>query len=382
VTVFDIAIIGGGVIGTSIAFELAAEKLRVLVLDRQQPGQEASWAAAGMLSPAPDSERDAALVPLRRESLRLYPEFAARIEDASGQSIGYEREGTLGLFSGPRGEHERNQRVSECKRWGITAEAVAIKTARAWENRIGQTALAAAWMPEEGRIEPRLLMGAVIAAAQNRGVEFRENCPVTRLLTEQGRCEGIVAGNEKISAGHVILAAGCFSNEIGGDGQSRLPYVPTRPVRGQMVALRPNGFRLRRVLRSERGYLVPRRDGQIVAGSTSEEAGFDKSVTAEGIRQILDRALELVPSLGGAEIAETWSGLRPGTPDDLPILGPAPMGGLLIATGHYRNGILLAAITAKLMREWITMGRTSSETRAFSPLRFQKPAFEAQHAGD
>jgi len=381
VTAFDIAVIGGGVIGTSIAFELADEKLRVVVVDRQRPGQEASWAAAGMLSPAPHSSRDIPLVPLGRESLRLYSEYATAICEASGRSIGYEREGTLELFFGPRAEDDRNRRVSECTRLGIAAEAVPLKTARGWENAIGRGVDAAAWLAEEGRVEPRLLMDAVIVAARHRGVEFRENCPVARLLTDRGRCRGVVAGDGTISAGFVILAAGCFSSQIGDDGQGLARYVPTRPVRGQMVALRPDGFRLERVLRSERGYLVPRRDGQIVAGSTLEEGRLDKRVTAEGIGRILDHALGLVPSLGTAEIVETWSGFRPGTPDDLPILGPAHLQGLLIATGHYRNGILLAAVTAKLVRQWVTTGRTFLNTEPFSPLRFGRPTAQAHRAG-
>jgi len=375
VTAFDIAIIGGGVIGTSIALELAADKLRVVVLDRQQPGQEASWAAAGMLSPAPHSLRDTPLVPLARESLRLYSDFAAAIEEASGRSIGYEREGTLELFSGPCAEDDRNRRVSECQHLGITAAAVSIETARGWETGIGPAVQAAAWLPEEARVEPRLLMDATILAAHHDGVEFRKNCQVNDLLMDRGRCHGILAADERISAGQVIVAAGCFSSQMGDDCLRQ--YAPTRPVRGQIVALRPGAGRIQRVLRSKRGYLVPRRSGQIVAGSTSEEAGFDKRVTAEGTRQILDSALELVPSLGSAEIAETWSGLRPGTPDDLPILGPAHVDGLLIATGHYRNGILLAPITAKLMREWVRMGHTSFEADQFSPRRFHRTSLRS-----
>jgi glycine oxidase len=380
VTAFDVAIIGGGVIGTSIAFELAAEKLRVVVLDRQQPGLEASWAAAGMLSPAPHSLRDTPLVPLGRESLRLYSEFTTAAEEASGQLTGYEREGTLELFTGPSGEDDRNQRVSEYKRLGIAAEAVSIQKARHWENTIGQAAHAAAWLPEEARVEPRLLMRAMILAARNRGVEFRANCPVSGLLIDRRRCHGVVVGNGRISSRSVVLAAGCFSSQIGENAQGLACYAPTRPVRGQMVALRPDGFRLQRVLRSERGYLVPRRHGQVVAGSTLEEAGFDKRVTAEGISRILNHALELVPSLSSAEIVETWSGFRPGTPDDLPILGPTDLDGFLIATGHYRNGVLLAAVTAKLMREWVTMGRTFFETQPFSPLRFTRSTSRTQHA--
>lgn len=377
---FDIVVIGGGVIGASIAFELAAKKLRVVVLDRQQPGQEASWAAAGMLSPAPDSPRDIPLVPLSCASLKLYPEFVAAIDEASGRSTGYLREGALEIFPEPDGESERDRVVSECKQLGIEAEPVSMETARSWENAIGPAAHAAAWLPEEGTVEPRLLMDALIAAARNRGVEFRANCEVTGLLIERGRCGGVMAGSEKIAARHVVVAAGCFSSHIGLETQLLARYAPTRPVRGQMLALRPDATRLQRVLRSERGYLVPRRDGQIVAGSTSEEAGFEKRVTPAGIRRILDNALELLPSLAGAEIVETWSGLRPGTPDDLPILGPTDIEGLLIATGHYRNGILLAAVTAKLICEWVATGRTTLDVQAFSPLRFNGRKSRIQHA--
>lgn len=369
---FDVAVVGGGVIGASIAFELAAEKLRVVVLDRQQPGREASWAAAGMLSPAPDSPRDIPLVPLGRESLALYPQFVSAIEEASGQATSYAREGTIEIFSAPHGEAERDRRVSECRRLGLAAEPIAIGEARQWEKSIGSDARAAISLPEEGTVEPRLLMDAVLAAARRRGVEIRSDCRVTGLLRERQRCVGVVAGGEEIAAGCVVIAAGCFSREVAPDMEILARYGPTRPVRGQMLALRPDAAVLRRVLRSERGYLVPRRDGRIVAGSTSEEAGFEKRVTPEGIRKILDAALELCPALARAELVETWSGLRPGTPDDLPILGPTDIEGLLIATGHYRNGILLPPVTAKLVREWIVNGRTDFDAAAFSPLRFSR----------
>jgi glycine oxidase len=380
VKTFDVAIIGGGLIGAAIAFELAGEKLRVVVFDRQRPGREASWAAAGMLSPAPDSMRDLPLVPLGRESLKLYPEFVALIEEASGQSAAYAREGTLEIFSGPRGEADRDRRVAECRRLELAAEPVALNTARQWETGIGPAARAAAWLPEEGTVEPRSLMSAVIAAAQQRRVEIRADCGVTGLIREGDRCTGVLAGGEEISARHVVVAAGCFSSGIAPESEWLARYAPTRPVRGQMMALKPDGANLRRVLRSERGYLVPRRDGRIVAGSTSEEAGFEKRVTPDGLRKIFDAALELFPGLAGAEILETWSGLRPGTPDDLPILGPTDIEGLIIATGHYRNGILLAPVTARLVREWITRGNTAFDAVAYSPMRFATQKVKARTA--
>lgn len=379
---YDVAIIGGGVIGASIAFELAGEKLRIIVLDRQQPGQEASWAAAGMLSSAPDSHQDLPLVPLGRESLRLYPEFVAAIENASGQSVGYEREGALELFFGQHAESQCNQRVAECKCLGISAEAVPVEAARAWEKATSPNARAAAWLPEEGRVEPRLLTKAAILAAQNRGVQFIAEFRVTELVVDHDRCTGLRTGGGEIHAARVILAAGSFSSQIRAVGQSLEHYAPTRPVRGQLIALRPDGLRLQRVVRTESGYLVPRRDGRIVAGSTSENAGFEKRVTPEGIRKILDTALQLVPALSDAAIVETWSGLRPGTPDDLPILGPTEIDGLLIATGHYRNGILLSAVTAQLIREWVTTGRALFNADAFSPMRFARRTLQAQRASE
>lgn len=377
---FDVAIIGGGVIGASIAFELAGEKLRVAVLDRQQPGREASWAAAGMLSPAPDSPRDLAVVPLGRESLKLYPEFIAAVEAASGESAGLAREGTLEIFSAPGGAADRDRRIAECLRLGLAAEPVALDTVREWEPAIGRAAGAVAWLPEEGTVEPRSLMSAVAAAAQHRDAEFLSDCGVTGLIRERDRCTGVVAGGQEFSASHVVVAAGCFSGGIASENEWFAQYAPTRPVRGQMMALRSDGAGLRRVLRSERGYLVPRRDGRIVAGSTSEEAGFERRVTLAGMRKIFDAALELFPGLAGAEVLETWSGLRPGTPDDLPIIGPTDIEGLLIATGHYRNGILLAPVTAKLVREWITGARGGFDAAAYSPMRFASPRPKTQSA--
>jgi glycine oxidase len=380
----DVAIIGGGVIGASIGFELAGANLRVALFDSQEPGREASWAAAGMLSPAPDSARDLPLVPVGRESLRLYPEFVASIEAESGQSTGYAREGTLEIFSGANSEADRDRRVAQCRRLGLAVEPIALSRARQWEPALGSGSGAVAWLPDEGTIEPRSLTTAVIAAAQHRQVEIRSNCRVTSLIREGYRCIGLVAGGEEIFAAHVVFAAGCFSSQITAESEFFARFAPTRPVRGQMMAFRRDGPGLRRVLRSEHGYLVPRTDGRIVAGSTSEDAGFEKRVTPEGLQKIRDAALELFPELANAEVIETWSGLRPGTPDDLPILGPTELEGLLIATGHYRNGILLAPVTAKLVREWIMDGHTSGpadfDAEAFSPLRFSRRKLQTRTA--
>jgi glycine oxidase len=372
VSVFDVAIVGGGLIGAATAFELAPEKLRVLVLDRREPGREASWAAAGMLSPGPDSPDALPLVPLAKESLRLYPEFVAAVEDASGISVAFTRDGALEVFLAPHGEAERDAMIAGHRRLGLSIELVSLDAARRIEPSMGAAVRAAAWLPEEATVDPRLLTDATLEAAGQRGAEIRVGCAVSSLLRDGDRCTGVIAGGERIAARHVIVAAGCYSRGIADESENNwlAHYVPTNPVRGQMVALQPSDFRLRRVLRCERGYVVPRRDGRVVAGSTLEDAGFRNHVTAGGLRQILAAAVEMVPALAGAEVVETWAGLRPGTPDNLPILGPTDIEGLLIATGHYRNGILLAPITARLVREWITQGQTSFDAGIFSPLRF------------
>jgi glycine oxidase len=371
VETFDVAIVGGGVIGCSIAFELASEKLKILLLDKQEPGREASWAAAGMLSPAPESSKDIPLVPLSRKSLRLYPEFVSAIENDSGKVCGYLRKGTLQVFGGADALRERDDVLGEHQSLGLNVEAISIEKAREKGLSSKSSAQAVAFLPEEGSVEPRLLMEALLSAVVSRGAEIRPNCEVSSMWTKRNRCIGVQA-DQKIAAKHVVLAAGCFSAAVAEKSEGLDRLAPTRPVRGQMVALKRRGFRLERVIRSEKGYIVPRTDGRVVAGSTVEEAGFEKRVTADGIRAILDTAIELSPELGAAEVVETWSGLRPGTPDGLPILGPTGIEGLIIATGHYRNGMLLAPITANLVRQWIFTGRTDFKAEQFSPSRFAR----------
>ena len=366
---FDVAIVGGGIIGGSIALELAQQKLRVVLLDRQQPGQEASWAAAGMLSPAPDSPDSIPLVPLGRASLELYPQFIAAVEEASGRKVGCRREGTLEIIFAGDAQRELSTLVALHHGLGLATEALPLDEAHRLEPALSREARAAALLPYEASVDARALTEAVLAAAVKHGVTLRPGTAVTALARETGRCTGVIAGGQKLPAGHVVLAAGCYSGGV--EGLSA--YAPTRPVRGQMVALRSSKVKLTRVLRSGYGYVVPRdaaRPQKLVAGSTLENVGCEKGLTAGGLEHILRAAQELVPDLAGAAIVETWSGLRPDTPDHLPILGPTDIEGLTIATGHYRNGILLAPITAKLIREWLTERRTSLPIAGFSPLRF------------
>jgi len=368
---FDVAIVGAGVVGLSAALELSLAGARVIVFDRQQPGLESSWAAAGMLAPGPDSPGGDALVPLARESSVLYPQFVSLVEDASGLSTSFAQEGTLEVFPAPAGEFARDEFVAHHRRHGLVAAAISPDLAREMEPSLSADNGSVAWLPEEATIDPRRLLEALVSAAKTRGAQIHANCEVSSLLYESRRCAGVIAAGEKTMARSVLITAGCFSGAMK-DGIAR--YFPTCPVRGQMISLRHAHVRLTRVLRSEHGYLVPRSDGRIIAGSTLEHSGFTKAVTPGGVQKILTAALELVPALDDAQILETWSGLRPGTPDDLPILGPTDVEGLHVATGHYRNGILLAPVTAKLVREWITTGKTNLDVAAFSPLRFQRSA--------
>jgi glycine oxidase len=378
----DVVIVGGGLIGVAAALQLRTRGLTVTVLDRQEPGREASSAAAGMLAPGPDDPSSLSLVPLGKASIALYPGFIGHIEQASGRSTGFAQKGTLEVFFGEGGEAERDRFVAEHKRLGLAADAIPVNRAREMEPGLSRETAAAAWLFEEAIVDPRLLMNAAVAAAKADGAEIRANCEVTGLAREGNRCTGVVTSNGAIGAGRVVIAAGCFSGAIGPD---LARYAPTVPVRGQMLALRPETGADRRtvpqhVLRSAKGYLVPHEDGRIVAGSTLERGAGEKIVTPLGMRKILGSAILLAPELESAEITQTWAGLRPGTPDGLPILGPTDIDGLIIATGHYRNGILLAPITARLVLVWSLGLKPEQDMVAFSPMRFAGQGHAAKRA--
>jgi glycine oxidase len=215
-------------------------------------------------------------------------------------------------------------------------------------------------------VDNRSLTQAVLAAAKHAGAEIFARHGVHGIWQEGGRCAGLRLRDENVGAAWTVVAAGAFSSQI--DGAQN--YAPVRPAKGQILALRADGLKMERVLWSDRVYLVPRDDGRIVAGATVEYVGFEKGVTAGGVATILAAAIALAPGLADARIDETWAGLRPDSPDHLPILGPTDVDGLLMATGHFRSGVLLAPITARLVREWITLQRVSVDWERFSPLRF------------
>jgi glycine oxidase len=304
VKVADVVIVGGGVIGASIAFELAAEKLDIVLLDRQQPGREASWAAAGMLSPGPDSPDALPLVPFAKESMRLYPEFIAAVEGLSGKTTAFTRNGVVEVFTAPDGKTECDKMVALYQTLGLAIEPLATDVARKAEPALGPAVRAAAWLPQEATLDPRMLMDALLGALQNRRVEILMGQPVSSVMLQGNHCTGVVTPGANISAKCIVVAAGCFSGAIDWLGR----YAPTRPIRGQMLALEPKSVTVARTLRSKKAYLVPRPNRRIIAGSTLEDAGFEKHLTPAGVRKILDGVLEFAPALSDAQLVDAWAG--------------------------------------------------------------------------
>ena len=372
----DALVIGAGLIGSAIALRLAQEGLRVALLEKSVPGQEASWAGAGMLSPAPDSAASIPLVPFGRASLSLYPQFIDEIEDISGRRAGYRADGAIELLFSANAERELSTLIALHHALGLPTEPLAVDEAIRMEPALTRRTQAAAYLPYEASVDNRALIETLLAAASTSGVELFPRTHVQGIMIEQGRCTGVRTENGTVFAAQdVIVSAGAFSGLLEGIA----PPAATRPIRGQMAALQFQYGPIRHVLRCERGYIVPRDAAvpqRLVTGSTLEDAGFDKRVTAGGVEKILGTAQELVPQLAHAEVMELWCGLRPDTPDHLPLLGPAGVDGLTMATGHYRNGILLTPITAKLVREWITEKRVSMDWDIFNPLRFAGTAGE------
>ena len=363
---FEVIIAGGGLIGGAIALELALAGLPVAVFEKGDPGRESSWAGAGILSPAPENPATIPRVPLAKASMALYPDFVARVEEISAQDVGFRGKGTLEALFSRDAARELSTHVALHHGWGLQAEAISAEDARELEPALSPELEAAVLRPDEASVDNRALTRAVLEAAQKSGAEIFAHQEVQGIWREKQRCAGLLLKNEKVSAQWTIIAAGCFSANIAGVNT----YAPVRPAKGQMISLRAEQTKIERVLWSDKIYLVPRNDGRILAGATVEYVGFDKNVTAGGLEKILAGVLELAPDLAHARVEETWAGLRPDSPDHLPILGPTDIDGLLIATGHFRSGILLTPITAQLIREWVTQQSVTIDWDRFSPLRF------------
>ena len=369
---FEAIIAGGGLIGAAIALELALAGVRVAIFEQGEPGQEASWAGAGILSPAPENPATIPLVPLGKASMALYPDFIAHVEEISGQDVGFRAKGALEALFSRDTARELSTHVALHHGLGLKAEAISAEDARELEPALSPEVEAAVLRPDEASVDNRALTQAVLNAARKSGAEIYPHREVQGVWREKERCAGLLLKDERISAKWTIIAAGSFSASIAGVGA----YAPVRPAKGQMVSLRRERVKIERVLWSDKIYLVPRNEGRILAGATVEYVGFDKKITAGALEKILSGAIELAPDLANARVEETWAGLRPDSPDHLPILGPTDIEGLLLATGHFRSGILLTPITARLIREWVTEQRVSLDWDRFTPLRFVEASKE------
>jgi glycine oxidase len=344
---YDAIFVGGGVIGLSCAWRAAQRGARVAVLDRAQPPAGATRVAAGMLAPVGElAFGEPGLLEMTLASARLYPEFVAELEAAAGEGTGYVSQGALHIAL-DRDEAAELRRVHDLQRsLGLEAEWLPPRRCRELEPGLTPSFNGGVHAPGEATVDPRALTRALLAALATAGVEVRTETEVVDGLFEDERLGGVrTAGGEELRADAVVLAGGAWSGEAAWLPEPARP--PVRPVKGQILELRSHGAApCERIVASERVYLVPRDDGRLIVGATSEEQGFDTAVTAGGVHELLREAYRLLPDVAEMELVDSMAGLRPGTPDNLPLIGPGAIEGLILATGHYRNGILLAPLTA------------------------------------
>jgi glycine oxidase len=353
---WDVIVIGGGIIGLSLSIELRKKGASVLVVERGEPGREASHAAGGMLADC-TIETPAALQPLATASARIYPEFVYELQVESGLYVDLRDQGTI-VFPPPERVYERpGFAVADLAKL-LPSPLAELEPALADFNR-------PAFYLTERSVDPRALTAAALQAAKRRGVDFSSGDTVTAVNLSDGRISGVVTKKTTFRAAKVVNCAGAWSGQIA-------PHAfPTRPVKGQMLCLiSPSRSLLRHVIRAPEVYLIPRSDGRILVGATLEEVGFDKRTDIATIQRLHRAAVALVPELRNAKILEDWAGLRPGTPDQLPILGATSTPGYYVATGHFRDGILLAPITAQVMAEIIAGTECRYDLKPFSPARF------------
>lgn len=369
-TTADLIIVGGGVIGLTIARALALRGLEVSLIERGDLGAEASFAAGGILGPQAEADCADDFFELACQSRDLYPALANTLLDEVGVDIELDTSGTLYLALTETDEVEVARRYDWQARAGLPVSLLSAYEARQLEPLVTEHVRSALLFPQDIQVDNRRLLTALIAANQRLGVQLATETTVESLQIVNGRVSGVVTSQGSISAPRVVLAAGAWSSLVSSRQSELLPHVRIEPVRGQMVCLQTTPRAAQRILYSPRGYLVPRRDGRVIAGSTTEYAGYTKQVTAGGITEILNHAIEIAPGLSAAPINDAWSGLRPRSEDKLPVLGPCEVDGLFYATGHYRNGILLAPITGQLLADAIVGNVVSPLLSRFTPHRF------------
>jgi len=363
----EVVVIGGGVIGLTIARALAQRGVRdVCLIERASLGAEASYAAGGILAPQAEADRPDEFFALACRSRDLYDDFAAALRAETGIDVELDPTGTLYVAFSEEDLEEIETRCEWQSQAGLVVEKLAAKEARELEPCVSENIRGALRFPRDVQVENRRLVNAIINSVANSGIDIFTDTNVESISAARGQIRGVQTSRGFISCNVAIVAAGTWSSAI---PSSQTP--PIEPIRGQMICFDAKPQLTRHVLYSPRGYLVPRQDGRLLAGSTSEHAGFTKQVTAGGISHILANANEISPAVSRLAILDTWAGLRPRAADGLPVLGPCgEIDGLFYATGHYRNGILLAPVTGELIAEAVITGRVSPLLAAFSPNRF------------
>jgi glycine oxidase len=365
----DVVIIGGGIIGLSLAYQLALQKVSVAVLERGQIGQEASIAGAGMLAPQAEMEKMSPLTELCLASKSLYSNFVQGMISRTGIDIEFSQTGLLYVgFSGHE-QQELERRFQWQQDSGLSVRQLAPIEARELEKNLSPEVISALFFPQEAYVDNVKLLEALRIACTQTGVQLCPGCQGTSVKADGTRVKSVESSSGFWKTEKAVVAAGSWSGMI----STPLSYrIPINPVRGQMVAIKSPSPFLRRAVYSHRGYLVPRQDGRILLGTTVEWADYDKSVTVEGIQQICSAALEIFPGIKSFPVQNSWAGFRPHCEDGNPVLGGTDIEGLYFATGHFRNGLLLAPITAKLLTDLILNGTSSKLLEGFSPTRFEK----------
>ncbi|RII18268.1 Hydrogen cyanide synthase subunit HcnC precursor [Streptomyces sp. YIM 130001] len=377
-TTSDVLVIGGGIIGLATAWRAAQQGLGTAVAD-PAPGGGAAQVAAGMLAAVTELHHgEQALLALNLASAERYPDFAAELTEATGQDLGHRVCGTLAVALDADDRAELRELHLLQQRSGLDSQWLSGRECRRLEPMLAPGVRGGLRVDGDHQIDPRRLAAALVTACERAGVTFHRQ-RAARLTVTGGRVRGAVLDDgTALTAGQVVLAAGSLSGELAGVPAHVLP--PVRPVKGQVLRLRMPAGRapflgrtVRAVVRGSSVYLVPRENGELVVGATSEELGWDTTVTAGGVYALLRDAHELVPGLSELPLTETRAGLRPGSPDNAPLLGPTALPGLHLATGHYRNGVLLTPVTGDAMAHVLTTGALPDAVRPFTPTRFESP---------
>jgi glycine oxidase len=368
---FDAAIVGGGVIGLASAWRAARRGLRVCVVERDRVGAGASGVAAGMLAPVGEATwGEEALLQLALGSARSWPRFAAELEAASNAPTGYRRTGALHVAMDSDEASELGRRHELHASLGLDSRWLRPREARRLEPGLSPSCAAALHAPAESAVDPQALCAALASAVAASGGELIEGAEAEALELRGGAVAGLRLGDGRtLAANAVVLAAGCWSASEWLPEQVR---PPVRPVKGEILTLRGSAATpvASRIVAGERFYAVPRADGRLIVGATVEERGFDTTVTAGGVHELLREAYRALPDVAELELVEARAGLRPGSPDNAPLIGPGAIGGMLLATGHYRNGVLLAPVTAEAIAALLCGEEPDVDLAIFRPGRF------------